>query len=155
METLDAHWVVHRPTPSSAGRMSKERRYFEGGELFTKTVAFPTLILVAHECILHFAANSVAFLCRIPPTMPKICTKSPIGAPLLAFSHPSFLCPPKSCHGNISPTFICCEPPPMHLMFEHERASSTRKKIDSPSAERRAIINRSALHVIGLIQAMI
>ena len=78
-ETLAAHWVVHRPTPSSAGRMSKERRYFEGGELFTKTVAFPTLILVAHECILHFAANSVAFLCRIPPTMPKICTKSPIG----------------------------------------------------------------------------
>ena len=94
-ETLDAHWVVHRPTPSSAGRMSKERRYFEGGELFTKTVAFPTLILVAHECILHFAANSVAFLCRIPPTMPKICTKSPIGAPLLAFSHPNFFVPAK------------------------------------------------------------
>ena len=86
---------------------------------------------------------------------PKICTKSPIGAPLLAFSHPNFFVPakvvPRQYFANI------------YLLRAASDAFDVRtrtrfvdeEKIDSPSAERRAIINRSALHVIGLIQAMI
>ena len=127
-----AHWVVHHPPSSSEGRMSK--RYFEGGRqnYSRKPLPFPHLQL-ALWCM-HFATNSVAFLCRSRKQCRKYARKAVL---VVAFSHPRF-CPPKSCHGNILPTFmfvashcnLCAvvRPRPMHWMFKHECAMSTPKK---------------------------